>query len=207
MEQHPKIRRRLRRRALLSCAARAGSFKCGPFPATCPQGPSAAIRWARPAVRGALQNHPHKDRAGPAPLALGRRYQPASRRRQKRLGRQHRRGCGSQRRNRRASGGCDFRRSGLHTRLGLPDSPGFSDVLNGECSLDQSRHPHHWRHARFSTSCQPAGRHVNAVELLASERLALRCAEIRREFDFTVMIRRPSGWWRTTNWSRWFPTA
>jgi capsular exopolysaccharide synthesis family protein len=86
----------------------------------------------------------------------------------------------------------DFRRSGLHTRLGLPDSLGFSDVLNGECSLDQAV-------IRLTGVTPgfyflPAGRATrNPAELLASERLALRCAEIRREFDFTVIDTPPIG--------------
>ena len=86
----------------------------------------------------------------------------------------------------------DFRRSGLHSRLGLPDSLGFADVLSGECSLDQAV----IRVSEVTPSFYflPAGRATrNPVELLASERLALRCAEIRKEFDFVVIDTPPIG--------------
>ena len=86
----------------------------------------------------------------------------------------------------------DFRRSSLHTRLGLPDSLGFADVLSGQCSLQQAV----IRVTGVTPGFYflPAGRATrNPVELLASERLALRCAEIRREFDFTVIDTPPIG--------------
>jgi capsular exopolysaccharide synthesis family protein len=86
----------------------------------------------------------------------------------------------------------DFRRSGLHVRLGLPDLPGLAEVLAGECSLEQAV----IRVSEVTPSFYflPAGRATrNPVELFASERLALRCAEIRREFDFAVIDTPPIG--------------
>jgi capsular exopolysaccharide synthesis family protein len=86
----------------------------------------------------------------------------------------------------------DFRRSSLHTRLGLPDSLGFADVLSGQCSLEQAV----IRVSDVTPSFYflPAGRATrNPVELLASERLALQCAEIRKEFDFVVIDTPPIG--------------
>ena len=86
----------------------------------------------------------------------------------------------------------DFRRSSLHTRLGLPVSPGFAEVLNGECSLEQAV----VRVSEVTPSFYflPAGRAArNPVELPGSERLALRCAEIRKEFDLTIIDTPPIG--------------
>jgi capsular exopolysaccharide synthesis family protein len=86
----------------------------------------------------------------------------------------------------------DFRRSALHVHLGLPDSPGFADVLSGECSLEQA--VIRVREVTPSFYFLPAGRATrNPVELLASERLALRFSEIRKEFDFAVIDTPPIG--------------
>lgn len=86
----------------------------------------------------------------------------------------------------------DLRRSSLHRRLGLPDSLGFADVLSGECSLEQAV----VRVTEVTPSFYflPAGRATrNPVELLASEGLALRFAEIRKEFDLAVIDTPPIG--------------
>jgi capsular exopolysaccharide synthesis family protein len=86
----------------------------------------------------------------------------------------------------------DFRRSGLHGRLGLPESQGFADVLSGECSLEQAV----IRVSEVTPSFYflPAGRATrNPVELFASGRLALLCAEIRKEFDFAIIDTPPIG--------------
>jgi len=86
----------------------------------------------------------------------------------------------------------DFRRSSLHTRLGLPVSPGFAEVLNGECSLEQAviRVSEVTPNFYFLSAGRAAR---NPVELLGSERLALRCAEIRKEFDLTIIDTPPVG--------------
>ena len=86
----------------------------------------------------------------------------------------------------------DFRRFGLHAQLGLPAFPGLAEVLAGECSLEQAV----IRVSALTPSFYflPAGRSTrNPVELLASERWALRCAEIRREFDLAVIDTPPIG--------------
>lgn len=78
----------------------------------------------------------------------------------------------------------DFRRSTIHTRLGLPLSPGLSDVLAGKATLDEAI----IRVAQFpNLHVITAGEScANPSELLDSPRWIALCNELRGRFRYII---------------------
>src|SRR5437016_7825859 len=85
----------------------------------------------------------------------------------------------------------DFRRSTICTKLGLPETLGLANVLNGECSLADAiiqaeQIPNLY--------ILPAGKSlVNPAELLESSRWASLCATCRTNFEYIVVDSPPLG--------------
>jgi capsular exopolysaccharide synthesis family protein len=79
----------------------------------------------------------------------------------------------------------DFRRSTIHTQLGLDEGPGLAEVLRGNCTLEE---------AVIRTEQMPnfpiltAGENKsNPVELLDSSRWPALCARLRETFRYVVL--------------------
>ena len=79
----------------------------------------------------------------------------------------------------------DFRRSSIHTQLGLPDTPGLAEVLKGECSLEDALiQVRQFRNlfvlAAGEAKCNPA-------ELLAASRWPAICTPLRNLFRYVII--------------------
>lgn len=78
----------------------------------------------------------------------------------------------------------DFRRSSIHTQLGIPASPGLSDVLNGWVTLEDALiRIEQFPNLYVLTAGEPCS---NPSELLDSMRWRTTCEELRREFRYIV---------------------
>jgi capsular exopolysaccharide synthesis family protein len=79
----------------------------------------------------------------------------------------------------------DFRKSAIHTQLGISETPGLVDVLRGTCSLEDAA-----VNARELPNLYviPAGATpLNPAELLDNTRWPAICAEFRRLFRYVVI--------------------
>jgi capsular exopolysaccharide synthesis family protein len=86
----------------------------------------------------------------------------------------------------------DFRRPALARMLDVPASPGLTEVLSGESSLEQAIISLQVGATRLYFL--PAGRKTrNSAELLGSKRWALVGAEIRKSFDYSIIDTPPVG--------------
>jgi capsular exopolysaccharide synthesis family protein len=79
----------------------------------------------------------------------------------------------------------DFRRSSIHTQLGLPVSPGLAEILKGECALENALvQVRQFRNlfvlAAGEAKCNPA-------ELLADSRWPSTCAALRSLFRYVII--------------------
>jgi capsular exopolysaccharide synthesis family protein len=85
----------------------------------------------------------------------------------------------------------DFRKSAIHVQLGIPESPGLAEVLNGTCTLEDAvvqvqRFP--------NLFVLPAGSPpTNPVELLDSPAWQNLCASLRSPFRYVVVDSPPVG--------------
>jgi capsular exopolysaccharide synthesis family protein len=78
----------------------------------------------------------------------------------------------------------DFRRSTIHTRLGLPLSPGLSDVLSGRATLREVLiRTEQFPNLYVATAGQQTS---NPSELLDSTRWSTLCKDIRAEFPYVI---------------------
>jgi len=86
----------------------------------------------------------------------------------------------------------DFRRSALAGLLDVPASPGLTEVLSGESSLEEAIMS--LQIGVTKLYFLSAGRRTkNPAELLGSKRWALVCAEIRKRFDYCITDTPPVG--------------
>jgi capsular exopolysaccharide synthesis family protein len=79
----------------------------------------------------------------------------------------------------------DFRRSTVHSALGLPETPGLGDVLKGSCELDEAL-----VHAEQLANLYvlSAGSSVaNPAELLDSPRWVALCGKVRSLFRYIIL--------------------
>ena len=85
----------------------------------------------------------------------------------------------------------DLRRSAIHRQLGLPESPGLSEVLTGACSLEDAlvRTQEFPNLYVISAGTPPA----NPVELLDSARWRALCATLREMFRYVIIDSPPVG--------------
>src|SRR5262249_53514436 len=85
----------------------------------------------------------------------------------------------------------DFRRSTVHAVLGLPESPGLAETLQGRCQLEEA----------LIRAEQFPNLHIltvgvarsNPSELLDSMRWPALCAKLRRQFSYIVVDSSPIG--------------
>lgn len=78
----------------------------------------------------------------------------------------------------------DFRRSTIHDRLGLRDSPGLAEVLSGDVSLEDALvRTEQFPRLYVVTAGQPRG---NPSELLDSERWKAACEVLRSRFRYVI---------------------
>lgn len=83
----------------------------------------------------------------------------------------------------------DLRRSSVSTLLGIPNTPGLSDVLSGSCSLQEAVIRVEQLPGLYVL---PAGEpKASAAELLNSERWTNLAAGFREEFDLTILDSTP----------------
>jgi receptor protein-tyrosine kinase len=85
----------------------------------------------------------------------------------------------------------DFRRSAIHTQLGIPESPGLAEALRGTCALEdavvQTREfPHLFVLAAGVLEGNP-------VELLDSAAWRALCAKLREQFRYVIVDSPPVG--------------
>jgi len=79
----------------------------------------------------------------------------------------------------------DLRRSGIHTQLGLPESPGLADVLKGACTLEEALvHTQDFPNLFVLSAGAPV---ENPVELLDSPRWQTLVAQFRSLFTRVVL--------------------
>ena len=85
----------------------------------------------------------------------------------------------------------DFRRSAVHVQLGLPESPGLSDVLTGACTLEEAVVRIH----EFPNLCVISAGSApgNPVELLDSAAWRELCARLRSLFRYVILDSPPVG--------------
>jgi len=85
----------------------------------------------------------------------------------------------------------DLRRSLIHSQVGLPESPGLSEVLSGACTTQEAL----VRTQEFpNLYVMTAGeRPANPVELLDSERWRALCAEFPEMFRYVIIDSPPVG--------------
>jgi capsular exopolysaccharide synthesis family protein len=85
----------------------------------------------------------------------------------------------------------DLRRSALHTRLGLPESPGLADVLAGACTAEEALvHTREFPNLYVMSCGTPP---ANPVELLDSARWREMCAKLRGMFRYVIIDSPPVG--------------
>jgi capsular exopolysaccharide synthesis family protein len=80
----------------------------------------------------------------------------------------------------------DFRRSSMHSRLGLPPSPGLAEVITGECEFEDAviqadQFPNLYIIVRGDTKA------INPSELLDSPRWHSLCKQARKDFDYIII--------------------
>jgi capsular exopolysaccharide synthesis family protein len=80
----------------------------------------------------------------------------------------------------------DFRRSSMHSRLGLPPSPGLAEVITGECDFEDAviqtdQFPNLYIIVRGNTGS------INPSELLDSPRWHSLCKQARKDFDYIII--------------------
>jgi capsular exopolysaccharide synthesis family protein len=85
----------------------------------------------------------------------------------------------------------DFRKSAVYFKLGLPESPGLADVLNGSCALEEAvvqiaQYPNLYV---LTAGTRPA----NPAELLDSAQWHSLCARLRVLFRYVVLDSPPVG--------------
>jgi capsular exopolysaccharide synthesis family protein len=86
----------------------------------------------------------------------------------------------------------DFRRSALAGLFDVPASPGLTEVLSGESSLEEAIMSLQFGATKLYFLS--AGRRTkNPAELLGSKRWALFCAEIRKRFEYCIIDTCPVG--------------
>jgi capsular exopolysaccharide synthesis family protein len=85
----------------------------------------------------------------------------------------------------------DFRRSSIHTQLGLPEAPGLAEVLKGASRVEDAlvRTQEFPNLFVLSAGVPPP----NPVELLDSTNFEAFCAQIRSRFRYLVMDSPPVG--------------
>lgn len=85
----------------------------------------------------------------------------------------------------------DLRRSAIHTQLGLPESPGLTDVLKGVCTLEAAMvHVQEFP----NLFVMPAGtRADNPAELLDSALWKELSSKLRNLFRYVVLDSPPAG--------------
>lgn len=85
----------------------------------------------------------------------------------------------------------DLRRSAIHAQLGLPQSPGLSDVLTGACTAEEALvHTQEFPNLYVISSGTPP---ANPVELLDSARWRALCAKLREMFRYVIIDSPPVG--------------
>jgi receptor protein-tyrosine kinase len=85
----------------------------------------------------------------------------------------------------------DLRRPVIHSQLGLPESPGLSDLLAGACTLEDALvHTREFPNLYAISSGAPP---ANPVELLDSTRWRELCAKLRDMFRYVVIDSPPIG--------------
>jgi protein-tyrosine kinase len=86
----------------------------------------------------------------------------------------------------------DLRRSALAALFGVAPTPGLTEVLSGECTLDQA--VIHLNVGGIQLYFLPAGRkRNNPAEMLASTSWTAFCEEVRRRFDCCILDTPPIG--------------
>ncbi len=80
----------------------------------------------------------------------------------------------------------DFRRSSMHSRLGLPSRPGLAEVITGECAFEDAviqadQFPNLYIMVRGDTKT------INPSELLDSPGWRLLCKRTREEFEYIII--------------------
>ena len=85
----------------------------------------------------------------------------------------------------------DFRKPAMHTRLGIPESPGLTEVLRGASTLEKAL----VRTREFPNLCVLAGGTPaeHPVELLDSEAWPALCGRLRGLFRYVVLDSPPVG--------------
>jgi capsular exopolysaccharide synthesis family protein len=85
----------------------------------------------------------------------------------------------------------DLRRPAVHSRLGIADTPGLAEVLEGSCRLDEAMVT---VAERPNFSILPAGRpSTNPAELFDSPSWRALMAELRNEFSYVLLDSPPVG--------------
>ena len=85
----------------------------------------------------------------------------------------------------------DLRKSAIHVQLGLPESPGLTDVLKGTCTLEEAVvRITEFPNLFVMSAGAPAG---NPVELLDSAQWPGLCARLRGLFRYVVLDSPPAG--------------
>lgn len=85
----------------------------------------------------------------------------------------------------------DFRKSAIHVQLGLPESPGLAEVLNGSCALEEALV--HVREFPNLLVMSAGARPDNPAELLDSPSWRGLCARLRSLFRYVVLDSPPVG--------------
>jgi capsular exopolysaccharide synthesis family protein len=85
----------------------------------------------------------------------------------------------------------DLRKSSVHVQLGLPNSPGLAEVIEGSCALEEALvHTQEFPNLYvMSAGRTPA----NPAELLDSARWHSICAQLRATFRYTIIDSPPVG--------------
>jgi capsular exopolysaccharide synthesis family protein len=79
----------------------------------------------------------------------------------------------------------DFRRSSIHTQLGLPKEPGLADVLRGACTLEEALvQTEQLPNLCVLSSGTPQG---NPAELLDSSPWPVLCTRLRQVFRYVIV--------------------
>lgn len=85
----------------------------------------------------------------------------------------------------------DLRKSAIHVKLGLPESPGLADLLKGSCTLEEAIvHIQEFPNLYVMAAGTPLG---NPTELLDSGAWQGLCAKLRTLFRYVVLDSPPVG--------------
>jgi len=82
---------------------------------------------------------------------------------------------------------CNLRSPGLHQQFGMQNHHGLSDALMGPGPIRE--YVHRWSRNLWMVSC--GGSPENGVNMLGSERMRARMAELRMTFDFVLIDAAP----------------